>query len=153
MPHRDLVTSQEQLISWLQVFPGDVYLPAHPYEGVLAGKQWHADNTSLHDALRPDLADMDNTVKAKIAEQVNQGEFDAIVLDALPEDTLPGQPWLPADLAQRYPIVGVVPGSDVSDIFGPHPTYFLLPCREKGMAIAHGWKLLETGGQSACASD
>ena len=153
MPHRDLVTSQEQLISWLQVFPGDVYLPAHPYEGVLAGKQWHADNTSLHDALRPDLADVDNTVKAKIAEQVNQGEFDAIVLDALPEDTLPGQPWLPADLAQRYPIVGVVPGSDVNDIFGPHPTYFLLPCREKGMAIAHGWKLLETGGQSACASD
>jgi hypothetical protein len=153
MPHRDLVTSQEDLIAWLRVFPGDVFLPAHPYEGVLAGKQWHPDNASLHDALRPDLPGIDDTVKAEIAEEVDQNKFDAIVLDGPPEDILPSQPWLPSDLTQRYPIVGVVPGSDVSDQFGPHPTYFLLPCREKGLATTHGWKLLETGGQSVCPSD
>ncbi|MGB8479289.1 MAG: hypothetical protein WCE63_10650 [Acidobacteriaceae bacterium] len=153
MPHRDLVTSQEELISWLRVFPGDVYLPAHPYEGGLAGKQWHADNTSLHDALRPALPGVGDAVRAKIVEEVDQNKFDAIVLDGLPEDILPSQPWLPADLIQRYPILGVVPGSDASDPFGPHPSYFLLPCREKGLAVAHGWKLIETGGQSACASD
>jgi hypothetical protein len=153
MPHRDLVASQEKLISWLQIFPGDVFLPSNPYEGVLAGKQWHPDNAALHDSLRPNLPEVDNAVKAKIAEEVDQTKFDAIVLDGLPEDILPSQTWLPTDLAQQYPIVGVVPGSDVSDIFGPHPTYFLLPCREKEMAISHGWKLLETGGQSACASD
>jgi hypothetical protein len=153
MPHRDLVTSQEELISWLRIFPGDVFLPSNPYEGVLAGKQWHPDNAALHDALRPDLPDVDNAVRSKIAEEVDQTKFDAIVLDGLPEDILPSQTWLPADLIQRYPIVGVVPGSDVSDSFGPHPSYFLLPCREKGLAVAHGWKLLETGGQSACLSD
>jgi hypothetical protein len=153
MPHRDLVASQQKLISWLRVFPGDVYLPAHPYEGVLAGKQWHADNTSLHDALRPDLPGVDDAVRAKIAEEVDQSKFDAIVLDGLPEDVLPSQPWLPADLIQRYPIVGIVPGSDVSDVFGPHPSYFLLPCRENGLAMAHGWKLLETGGQGVCPTD
>ena len=119
---------------------------------MLAGKQWHADNTSLHDALRPDLADVDNTVKAKIAEQVNQGEFDAIVLDALPEIRCPASPgclrtWRSAiQLSVSCPEV-------TSATYLTHPTYFLLPCREKGMAIAHGWKLLETGGQSACASD
>lgn len=153
MPHRDLVASQEDLIAWLRVFPGDVYLPAHPYEGALAGKQWHADNTSLHDALRPELPGVGNAVKAEIAEVVDQNKFDAIVLDGLPKDVLPSQPWLPADLIQRYPIVGIVPGSDVSDVFGPHPRYFLLPCREKGLAVSHGWKLLETGGQNDCATD
>ncbi|MHB1744473.1 MAG: hypothetical protein ACYCRE_06835, partial [Acidobacteriaceae bacterium] len=85
-----------------------------------------------------------------IAEKVDRNTFDAIVLDGTPEDVLPSQPWLPADLIQRYPIVGIVPGSDVSDIFGPHPTYFLLPCRERGLAIAKKWTLLETGGQSVC---
>jgi hypothetical protein len=153
MPHRDLVTSQEELIAWLRVFPGDVFLPSNPYEGVLAGKQWHPDNAALHDALRPDLPDINNAVRAKIGEEVDQTKFDAIVLDGLPGDILPSQAWLPADLIQRYPIVGVVPGSDVGDPFGPHPSYFLLPCREKGLAVAHGWKLLESGGQSACPSD
>jgi hypothetical protein len=153
MPHRDLVASQDDLIAWLRVFPGDVYLPAHPYEGVLAGKQWHADNTSLHDALRPNLPGVDDSVREEIAKEVDQNKFDAVVLDGLPEDVLPSQPWLPADLMQRYPMVGVVPGSDASDPFGPRPSYFLLPCREKGLAMAHGWKLLETGGQSVCPSD
>jgi hypothetical protein len=153
IPHRDLVTSQEELISWLQIFPGDVFLPSNPYEGVLAGKQWHPDNAALHDALRPYPPEVNNAVRAEIAEEVDQNKFDAIVLDGPPEDILPSQTWLPADLTQRYPIVGVVPGSDVSDIYGPHPTHFLLPCREKQMAISHGWKLLETGGQRACASD
>ncbi len=153
MPRRDLVASQEDLISWLRVFPGDVFLPAHPYEGVLAGKQWHPDNAALHDALRPDLPEVDKAVRAEIAKKVDRNTFDAIVLDGLPEDILPSQPWLPADLIQRYPIVGIVPGSDVSDIFGPHPTYFLLPCRERGLAIAEKWTLLETGGETACPSD
>ncbi len=153
MPHRDLIASQEELISWLHVFPGDVYLPAHPYEGVLAGKQWHADNTSLHDALRPELPGVGDAVRAKIAEEVEQNKFDAIVLDGLPEDVLPSQPWLPGNLTQRYPILGVVPGGDANDPFGPHPSYFLLPCRDKGLAVAHGWRLLATGGQSICPSD
>jgi hypothetical protein len=153
MPHRDLVTSQEELIAWLRIFPGDVFLPANPYEGVLAGKQWHPDDAALHDGLRPNLPEVNAQVVAEIAEKVDQQKFDAIVLDGLPEDVLPSQPWLPSDVIQRYPIVGVVPGSDVSDSFGPHASYFLLPCREKGLAVAQGWTLLETGGQSACPSD
>ncbi|MES2220468.1 MAG: hypothetical protein V4587_05820 [Acidobacteriota bacterium] len=153
MPHSDLISSQEKLISWLRTFPGDVFLPSNPYESVLAGKQSHPDSAALHDALRPDLPEVDNAVKAKIAEDVDQNKFDAIVLDGLPEDILPSQPWLPADLTQRYPIVGVVPGADVNDPFGPHASYFLLPCREKGLAIERKWKLLGTGGQSVCPSD
>jgi hypothetical protein len=153
MPHRELATSQREFISWLRIFPGDVFLPANPYEGVLAGKQWHPDNAALHDVLRPELPGINDAVRAKIAEEVDESKFDAIALDGPPEDILPSQPWLPPNLLQRYPIVGIVPGSGVGDSFGPHPTYFLLPCREKGLAIAHGWKLLETGGQSACLSD
>ncbi|HZC43326.1 MAG TPA: hypothetical protein VE195_04070 [Acidobacteriaceae bacterium] len=153
MPRRELIRSQEELVSWLRIFPGDVFLSSNPYEGVLAGKQWHPDNAALHDALRPELPGVSSAVRAKVAEEIDQTQLDAIVLDGMPEDILPSQPWLPADLIHRYPIVGVVPGSDVGDPFGPHPSYFLLPCREKSLAIAHGWRLLEPGGQSVCPSD
>ena len=153
MPHRDFIASQDELIAWLRTIPGDVFLPAHPYEGVMAGKQWHPDNAALHDALRPNVPGVAETVVSEIAAEVDQEKFDAIVLDGLPEDILPSQPWLPADLIRRYPIVGIVPGSGVGDPFGPHPTYFLLPCREQGLAIAQGWTLLETGGETACPSD
>ena len=153
MPHRDFIASQDELIAWLRTIPGDVFLPAHPYEGVMAGKQWHPDNAALHDALRPNVPGVAETVVSEIAAEVDQEKFDAIVLDGLPEDILPSQPWLPADLIRRYPIMGIVPGSGVGDPFGPHPTYFLLPCREQGLAIAQGWTLLETGGETACPSD
>jgi hypothetical protein len=153
MPHRDLVASQEQLIGWLRVFPGDVFLPSNPYEGVLAGKQWHPDSAALHDALRPDIPRLRAAVLSEIANEVDQEKFDAIVLDGPPAEFLPSQTWLPPDLVQRYPVVGIVPGSVVGDSFGPHATYFLLPCRERQLATNHGWTLLQSGGQSACPSD
>jgi hypothetical protein len=153
IPHRDLLASRQQLIAWLRVFPGDVFLPSHPYEGVLAGKQWHPDNAALHDALRPRLADVRQPVLAEIAMQIDEEKFDAIVLDGPVAQTLAEQTWLPRDLARHYPVVGIVPGSGVVDRFGPHPTRFLLPCRERKFAIAQGWTLLEPGGQAVCPSD
>lgn len=153
VPHRDLVSSQKELIAWLRMFPGDVFLPSHPYEGVMAGKQWHPDNAALHDALRPQLAEVRQPVLSEITAQIDQEKFDAIVLDGSLEQALSQQIWLPRDLARHYPIVGIVPGSGVDDLFGPHPTLFLLPCRERALAIAKGWTLLESGGQTACPSD
>lgn len=153
MPHRDLVTSQEELIAWLRIFPGDVFLPSNPYEGVMAGKQWHPDNAALHDALRPNVPGVAKAIVSEIAMAVDQEKFDAIVLDGTPADILPSQTWLPHDLMRRYPILGIVPGSGVGDPFGPHATYFLLPCRERGLAIAQKWTLLESGGETACPSD
>ena len=112
--------SQEELISWLRVFPGDVFLPSNPYEGVLAGKQWHPDNAALHDALRPDLPGREQRGEGG-NRRGNRSEVNSTRLcwTACRRIVLPSQPWLPADLVKRYPIVGVVPGSDVSDIFGP----------------------------------
>jgi hypothetical protein len=153
IPHRDFVASQEELIAWLRIFPGDVFLPSHPYEGAMAGKQWHPDNAALHDALRPNLGEVRQPVLTEIAAEVDQEKFDAIVLDGTPAQLLSQQDWLPRDLNQRYPILGIVPGSGVWDRFGPHPVYFLLPCREQGLAIAKGWTLLESSGQSACPAD
>jgi hypothetical protein len=152
VPHRDLVSSQKELIAWLRAFPGDVFLLSHPYEGVMAGKQWHPDNAALHDALRPNLPEVRQPILAKIVAEVDQEKFDAIVLDGSPEQSLSQQTWLPRDTAQHYPIVGIVPGSGVSDPFGPHPAYFLLPCRERDLAIVQGWTLLETGGHTTCPS-
>ncbi|MHB1935175.1 MAG: hypothetical protein ACYCOR_01150 [Acidobacteriaceae bacterium] len=152
MPHRDFIASQEELIEWLRIFPGDVFLPSNSYEGVMAGKQWHPDNAALHDALRPNAPGVAGSVVSEIAAKVDREKFDAIVLDGTPEDILLSQTWLPRDLTRRYPILGIVPGSGVGDPFGPHPVYFLLPCRERGLAIAQRWTLLETGEETPCPS-
>lgn len=151
--HRDLTASREELIAWLHSFPGDVFLPSQPYDGVLAGKQWHPDEAALHDALRPGIPGIRQPLLAEISSAIDGEKFDAIVLDGMPAQVLPMQPWLPRNLLLRYPILGIVPGADVGDPFGPHPVYFLLPCREQGLAHAKGWTLLQTGGQTPCASD
>lgn len=153
MPRRDLLTSQERLIAWMHSFPGDVFLPSNPYDGVLAGKPWHPDYAALHDALRPNIAWIRGPVVAEIAAEIDQEKFDAIVLDGTPGAALPGQTWLPSDLRSHYPVLGIVPGSDVGDPFEPHPVYFLLPCRERKLAVGKGWTLLQPDGQPACAAD
>ncbi len=152
-PRPELTASRQELIAWLRTFPGDVFLPSNPYEAVAAGKPWHPDNAALHDALRPDLPAVRGPVLAEISEQIDQEKFDAIVLDGPPPQILAAQTWLPADLGDHYPILGIVPGGETGDPFGPHPVYFLLPCRERALAIAKKWNLIESGGTSPCSTD
>ncbi len=150
VPHRDLAASQEELVSWLRIFPGDVFLPANPYEAVVGGKPWHPDIAALHDSLRPSNPQIRQSLLDEIHAEIDGEKFDAIAFDALPEQTLADQTWLPRDLESHYPVLGIVPGSNVWDPFSPHPVYFLLPCREQALAVTRGWTLLRTGSQLSC---
>jgi hypothetical protein len=151
VPHRDLIASDDALVSWMRTFSGDVFLPSNPYEAVAAGKLWHPDIAALHDALRPDNPQIRQPLLDKIHAEVDGEKFDAIVFDGLPAQALAEQAWLPRDLESHYPVLGIVPGSDVWDPFSPHPVYFLLPCRKQALAVARGWTLLQTGGQIPCS--
>ena len=150
VPHWYITGSENELISWVRAFPGDVFLPAHPYEAVLAGKSWHPDVAALHDALRPDIPQIQQTLLDEIHSEIDEEKFDAIAFDVSPARVLADEPWLPADLENHYPILGLVPGGDVGNPFTPHPVYFLLPCREQARAVAAGWTLLQTGAQVRC---
>lgn len=152
IPQRPAIAADNQLLSWLQSFPGDVFLPANPYEGVLAGKPWHPDIAALHDALRPDRPEIRQPLLAEIRSEIDGETFDAIALDGPPGPALAGQPWLPGDLQQHYPIVGLVPGGSAWVPFTPHPAYFLLPCRERALAVQKGWTLLQTPGHAGCGA-
>lgn len=149
-PQAAQLSSQKQLVAWLQQFPGDVFLPSNPLEAVRAGKPWHPDIASIHDSLRPDDPEIRQPLLAQIRGAIDGEKFDAIVFDGTPATSLAMQPWLPADLESHYPIIGLVPGSDVENPFTPHPVYFLLPCRMEALAIAKGWTLLRTSKQSPC---
>ncbi len=151
VPHRDLIASREKLSAWLRTFPGDVFLPSNPYLAVAAGKSSHPDSAALHDALRPNDPQIRQPLLAAIRAEIDQEQFDAIVLDDVPASALAGQSWLPSDLQSHYPVVGLVPGSNVGDPFAPHPVYFLLPCREQALAISKGWTLVQHGGQLPCS--
>ncbi len=151
IPHRELVDSNDEMVAWLKTFPGDVFLPSHPYEAVVAGKPWHPDNAALHDALRPEVEGIRGPLLAEIRAAIDGEKFDAIVLDGTPAQTLADQTWLPRDLVTHYPVLGLLPGGNVYDPFMPHATYFLLPCRERAKAETEGWTLLEGGGRDSCA--
>ncbi|MGC1781338.1 MAG: hypothetical protein WA708_02350 [Acidobacteriaceae bacterium] len=150
IPHSEVAASQKDLVAWLREFPGDVFLPSNPEEAVSAGKLWHPDLAALHDSLRPDIPAIRQPLLAEIRAEIDQEKFDAIAFDGASAGSVASQPWLPADLQRHYPIVGLVPGSDIADPFTPHPVYFLLPCREQGLAMAKGWTLLQTGKQPPC---
>lgn len=150
VPQPALVASHEALSTWIRGFPGDVFVPASPYEAVRAGKEWHPDIAALHDALRPNDPQIRRPLVAEIRAEVDQEKFDAIVLDGPPPQALGGQPWLPPDLMKHYPVAGLVPGAEASDYFAPHAIFFLLPCREQAHALAAGWTLIQTHGRLPC---
>ncbi len=144
--------SQQQLLDWLRLFPGDVYIPAHPYEALLTGKSMHADEAAIHDALRPGRADVNAPLLDQIHRAVDGESFDAIVLDHPPDQELAAAPWMPADWRRHYPVVGLVPGSDVVNPFSPRPRYVLLPCRVLGSAAARQVVRLGSDSSAACAT-
>lgn len=149
-PRRDLVEEHGQLLQWIQSFPGDVFLPGSPEAAVAAGKQERPDIAAVHDALRPGQTTVNVPLLKEIQTALAGDRMDAIAFDELPIAALAEQPWLPRDLLHRYPILGIIPGSQTGDRFGPHPTYFLLPCREQALVMAKGWVLLQSGGGNPC---
>jgi hypothetical protein len=150
VPSPAVRASQQQFVDWLRSVPGDVFVVAHPYEAVLAGKPAHADEAAIHDALRPGVPAINRPLLNEIQQAIEQGSLNAIVLDRTPQDAAAAGPWLPADWQAQYPIVGLVPGSDSASPFGPHPRYVLLPCNAPGLAAARSITILSTPAGPPC---
>ncbi|HEX4021995.1 MAG TPA: hypothetical protein VHX63_12695 [Acidobacteriaceae bacterium] len=129
IPSPALRASQQEFVHWLQSFPGDVFVVAHPYDAVLAGKAVHPDDAALHDALRPGIPAVNRPLLYEIQHAVDTESLDAIVLDRTPQQEA-AFAWLPADWQTHYPILGLVPAGELQNPFAPQPRYVLLPCRE-----------------------
>lgn len=142
-PLPELHTSQQQFVNWLRLFPGEVLIPAHPYEAMLAGKLAHPDEAAIHDALRPGWASVDRPLVNEIQRAIDTESLDAIVLDRSPQEETEAAPWLPADWRTHYPVLGLVPGSDQVNPFSPGPRYVALPCRALGWPAAQALDLIQ----------
>ena len=131
---------RQQFEDWLHSVPGDVLVVAHPYEAVMAGKPVHPDQFAIGDALAPGRPAVNLPLLDEIHKVIEQETLEAIVVDLPPEEAIVRSPWLSTDLLRRYPIVGIVPGSnlasDPGNAFNPNPRYVLLPCRASGVAAA-----------------
>ncbi len=149
-PLPPVLTSQQLFLDWLHLFPGDVYLPAHPYEAALAGKSALADEASIHDALRPGLASVHGPLLAQIHHAVDAETFDAILLDRPPDQELDAAPWMPADWRRHYPVAALVPGSDVANPFSRRPRYVLFSCRALAAPAARSVVFWQRSASSLC---
>ncbi len=146
VPSQGLIDAHMRRVAWIRGFPGDVYVPEHPFEAIAAGKPWRPDAAALHDALAALPADDRKALIGRIQRTIDDSQhMDAILLENLPAAELQRLPWLPADLQQRYPVLGFTPDADMGDPFAPHAIYFLLPCRELPVARQRGWVLLQNG--------
>ncbi|HUZ05038.1 MAG TPA: hypothetical protein VMU62_06755, partial [Acidobacteriaceae bacterium] len=154
IPSPEVRASQQQFVDWLRSFPGDAFVVDHPYAGVLAGKLPHADETAIHDALRPGLPAINRPLLHEIHRAVDQESFDAIVLDRMPphkpSEARPYDAWLPQDWQTHYPILGLAPGSGQASPFGPLPRYVLLSCRASELAAAKDIKILSSSASVPC---
>lgn len=146
IPPQGLVDAHMRRVAWIRSFPGDVYVPEHPYEAIAAGKPWRPDAAALHDALAALPAGDRQALIRQIQRTIDDSDrVDAILLERLPAAEQERYPWLPADLQQRYPVLGMTPDADMGDPYSPHAVYFLLPCRELPLARQRGWILLQNG--------
>jgi hypothetical protein len=146
IPPQGLVDAHIRRVGWIRSFPGDIYEPEHPYEAIVAGKSWRPDAAALHDALAALPAEDRQTLIRQIQRTIDDsGRVDAILLERLPAAEQERYPWLPPDLQQRYPVLGMTPDADMGDPYSPHAIYFLLPCRELPLARQHRWILLQNG--------
>ena len=142
-PTPEVQASQQMFVDWLRMFPGDVWVPAHPYEAVMAGKLSHPDDAAIHDAMRPNNSAVRASLTHAIQQAVDTESFDAIVLDRLPQDEMQAS-WIPLDWRAHYPVLGLVPGSSQANPFSPRPRYVLLPCRSMSLPAVHAVRILSS---------
>jgi hypothetical protein len=155
IPSPVLRASQQLSEDWLRSVPGDVLVVAHPYESVMAGKPAHPDEFALKDTLSPGRAAVNLPLLNEIHQAVEQETLDAIVIDRSPQREMQDAPWLPADLLQHYPILGIFPGSepprDPGNPLNPAPRFVLLPCRASGSVFAQSIAIISPPGAAPCS--
>jgi hypothetical protein len=155
IPSPVLRASQQRFEDWLHSVPGDVLVVSHPYESVMAGKPAHPDEFAIRDSLSPGRPAVNLPLLNEIHQAIEQQALDAIVIDSTPQEEINHAPWLPADLLERYPIVGVVPGSEPPPKPGsplnPDLRFVLLPCRASGSVFAQSIAIISPPGAAPCS--
>ena len=72
----------DALVARLRAVPGDVYVPAHPIYGVMAGKAEHPDTSSLEDTMRAMDPASARTLRQGIAADLCTGRIAALAFDS-----------------------------------------------------------------------
>ncbi len=151
VPSSTVRVSQQQFVDWLQTLPGDILVPSHAYEAMLAGRSTHVDEIALHDALRPGVPSIYRPVVAQIHQAIDQEKFSALVLDRNPASEEQFATWLPADWRAHYPVLALVPGEAPAHAFISQARYVLLPCKALPYATASGLRLIQSSSAAAAS--
>jgi 4-amino-4-deoxy-L-arabinose transferase-like glycosyltransferase len=97
IPSRADLTAGRQLVSTLRSAPGDVFVVAHPFYAVMAGKAGHAQAAAISDIIRSRPSTATRLIRQSIADAVHSQRFSAIVFD-----TSDDHRGFPTDLDRYY---------------------------------------------------
>jgi hypothetical protein len=97
IPSRADLTAGRQLVSTLRSAPGDVFVVAHPFCAVMAGKAGHAQAAAISDIIRSRPSTATRLIRQSIADAVHSQRFSAIVFD-----TSDDHRGFPTDLDRYY---------------------------------------------------
>jgi 4-amino-4-deoxy-L-arabinose transferase-like glycosyltransferase len=91
IPTRDDLEAGRKLVSAIQQIKGDVLVPCHAYLPVLAGKDWHADESAFAELVGMfggEPREEGKKIMNELRRAIKEKRFDAIILNA------PDDPWL-----------------------------------------------------------
>jgi hypothetical protein len=117
VPPRAAVVALSKTVDEIRSIPGDVYVPYHSYDGVLAGKQPHAETEALGAVIDAHTR-LSAQLSAEIGAALAAHRFAAIVTDTADPGSapVPGYP-----VAISAPAVG-------RRFLTSQPEWFLFPC-------------------------
>ncbi len=108
VPTADDRAAGDHLIQLIRRFPGDVFIPAHGYLAVQAGKAPHVQQVAGYDIERGNRTDLIESFTNTMNAVLLSGHFDAVILDF---------PWYHAAITNAYEYRGDVFDND--DVFWP----------------------------------
>jgi hypothetical protein len=118
-------SSMEAILRETKQVSGDVYFPAHPYYGVLAGKTGYADMVSLEWV----LAALDPVRRARLQEQTSEilddRQTSAVFLDSPASiESMDEELHISSKWTEHFPVRGFAPNAAA----GTRPSFLLSLC-------------------------
>ena len=128
LPPAKVLAERQQFLEQMRALPGDVYILNHTYDGILAGKEPHAEGEAMGAVLDAPTGAIKAELRAELDRELAEHRFSAVVLDVTPDKTL-------LRSGATYPMAVSAAGGE-DRFLTSQPRWIYLPCDGAAAAAA-----------------